>query len=49
MTFDLVRLAAGHVEGERPALGVGAQMDLGQESAARPEGFLPRLRLNLKL
>jgi hypothetical protein len=48
MTLDLVRLAAGHVEGDRPAL-ASAQMDLGQESAVRPEAFLPRPRLNLKL
>ncbi len=28
VAFDLMRLATGHLEGERPALGVGAQMDL---------------------
>ena len=35
-----MRLAAGQIESERPACGVGAQVDLGRESATRaPERF----------
>ena len=34
VAFDLVRFAAGQFEDERPAFGVGAQVDFGREAAA---------------
>ena len=35
IAFDLMRLAAGHFEGERVAFGIRAEMDFGREAAAR--------------
>jgi hypothetical protein len=41
IAFDLVRLAAGDIEGQRVAFGVSAEVDFGREAAARaPERFL---------
>jgi hypothetical protein len=41
IAFDLVRLAAGDIEGQRVAFGVRAEVDFGREAAARaPERFL---------
>ena len=41
IAFDLVRLAAGDIEGQRVAFGVRAEVDLGREAAARaPERFV---------
>jgi len=41
VALDLMRLAAGQLEDERPAFGVGAQVDLGREAAARaPKSLL---------
>jgi hypothetical protein len=48
VAFDLVGLAAGDIERQRVAFGVGAEVDFGREAAARAaERFLiliPRLR-----
>ena len=35
VALDLMRLAAGQLEHERPAFGVGAQVDFGREAAPR--------------
>jgi hypothetical protein len=35
IAFDLMRLAAGHFEGERVAFSIRAEMDFGREAAAR--------------
>jgi hypothetical protein len=35
VALDLMRLAAGQLEDERPAFGVGAQVDFGREATAR--------------
>ena len=35
IAFDFVRLAACHIEGQRVAFGVGAEVDFGREAAAR--------------
>src|SRR5947209_5629140 len=41
VAFDLMRFAAGHVESQRVALGVRAEMDFSREAAARAaERFL---------
>jgi hypothetical protein len=41
IAFDLVRLAAGHIEGQRLTVGVRAEVDFGREAAARAaERFL---------
>jgi len=41
IAFDLVRLAGGHIEGQRLAVGVRAEVDFGREAAARAaERFL---------
>ena len=41
IAFDLVRLAAGDIEGRRVAFGVRAEVDFGREAAARaPERLL---------
>jgi hypothetical protein len=41
IAFDFVSLAAGHIEGQRVAFGVGTEVDLGREPAARTaERFL---------
>src|SRR5580704_17287053 len=35
IAFDLVRLTSGHIEGQRLAVGVRAEVDFGREAAAR--------------
>jgi hypothetical protein len=41
VAFDLMRLAAGQLEGEQPPFGVGSQVDFGRVAATRaPERFL---------
>jgi hypothetical protein len=43
IAFDLVRRAAGDIEGQRVAFGVRAEVNLGREAAARaPERLPPR-------
>src|SRR5246500_1675908 len=43
IAFDLVRFAAGHVEGQRVAFGVRAEVDFGREAAARATERFPIL------
>ena len=40
VAIDPMRLAAGQLKGQRPAFGLGAQVDFGRESATcRPSGI----------
>ena len=43
IAFDLVRFAAGHVEGQRVAFGVRAEVDFRREAAARATERFPIL------